>query len=87
MAEVFRQVLVVDDAKDLRESLAFSLKRKGFKVYLAENGADAFLVVKNTKIDLVISDVRMPVLLVLNCLKKLEKFLKILQYFFSYRIF
>lgn len=52
-------VLIVDDERDLREALVFDFKRKGFTVYSAENGIKAIEIIKNHKIDLVISDIRM----------------------------
>jgi CheY-like chemotaxis protein len=53
-------LLVVDDDETLRNAMGFDFKRKGFNVLLTENGSKAFDVIKTTKIDLVISDIRMP---------------------------
>jgi CheY-like chemotaxis protein len=53
-------ILVVDDETDLREAIAFDFKRKGFTVLTAESGNSALELVKSNKIDLVISDIRMP---------------------------
>lgn len=53
-------ILVVDDEESLRETIAFDFQRKGFNVLLAENGKKAFdLCVKN-KVDMILSDIRMP---------------------------
>ena len=53
-------ILVVDDEAILRSAIVFDFKRKGFNVLDAENGAQAFEIVKANKIDLVLTDVRMP---------------------------
>ncbi len=53
-------LLIVDDEVDLREVLAFSFKRAGFKVLEASNGVEAFEIVKSQKVDLVVSDIQMP---------------------------
>ncbi|MEW6055487.1 MAG: response regulator [Bdellovibrionota bacterium] len=53
-------ILVVDDDETLRNAIAFDFKRKGFTVLVSESGAKAFELVKANKIDLVISDIRMP---------------------------
>lgn len=53
-------ILVVDDETDLREAIAFDLKRKGYQVLQATNGLQALEVVENNVVNLVISDVRMP---------------------------
>ncbi|KAB8031879.1 response regulator [Fluviispira multicolorata] len=53
-------VLVVDDETDLREMLVYELQNIGAKTLEAKNGKDAIGIVKNDKIDLIISDVRMP---------------------------
>ncbi len=53
-------LLVVDDDEMLRNALEFDFKRKGFTVLVAESGSKAFEMVKTNKVDLVISDIRMP---------------------------
>jgi len=52
-------LLIVDDEEDLREAISFDFRRKGFKVFTAASGNEGFEIVKNNKIDLVLSDVRM----------------------------
>lgn len=53
-------VLIVDDDEALRKALIFDFKRRGFTVLEAQNGSQAFDIVKSNKVDVVISDVRMP---------------------------
>ena len=53
-------LLIVDDDDALRNTIVFDFKRKGFNVLSADNGASALEIVKQSKIDLVLSDIRMP---------------------------
>ena len=53
-------VLVVDDEVEMRRALIFDFKRRGCVVFEAANGSAAFEIVRTNKIDIVISDVRMP---------------------------
>ncbi len=55
-------LLLVEDDKDIRDSLRFILERYGYKVIEASNGIEGYeTFVKNKdKIDLIISDVVMP---------------------------
>ena len=53
-------VLVVDDDLDLRELMASIFEDQGFTVLSADSGVSAFELVKVNKIDIVISDMRMP---------------------------
>ena len=54
-------ILIVDDEEALRKAIVFDFKRKGYTVFDAENGALALEVVKKERIDVVLTDVRMPV--------------------------
>lgn len=53
-------ILVVDDEKDLRKALVFDFKRQGFNVLDAGSGNEAFEIIKNNNVHIVLSDVRMP---------------------------
>jgi len=53
-------ILIVDDETALRKALIFDFKRRGFQVLDAGNGKDAFELVKSGKVDIVLTDVRMP---------------------------
>lgn len=53
-------ILVVDDEQDFRDVLTFEFQRKGAKVLTAANGRDAFEIVKNEQVDVIISDICMP---------------------------
>lgn len=53
-------ILVVDDEADLTDVIAFHLEHLGLNTVLAHSGPEAYEHVQTKKIDLVISDVRMP---------------------------
>jgi two-component system OmpR family response regulator len=53
-------ILVVDDARDIREPLGQYLKRHGFRATLAANAGEARAAVEGGAVDLVILDVMMP---------------------------
>lgn len=55
-----RTILIVDDEKVLRESLASLMEDEGFEVLQAGNGREALDVVMARPVDLILSDVRMP---------------------------
>lgn len=53
-------LLIVDDEVMLRRTVAFDFKRRGFQVLEAGSGKEAYDIVKERKVDLILSDVRMP---------------------------
>lgn len=55
-----KKILVVDDEADLREIVSSELEFMGANVFTAENVTEAQKILKENKIDLVISDIRMP---------------------------
>lgn len=55
-------ILVVEDEKELRELFCTVLSNHGYKVSPAKNGLEALTVWDNTYIDLVISDIMMPIM-------------------------
>lgn len=67
-------ILVVDDEEVLRDAIAFDFKRKGFTVLSAENGIEGFKMVKNNKVHLVVSDMRMPGGDGMSLLEKIRQF-------------
>jgi two-component system response regulator PilR (NtrC family) len=60
MADKKKRVLVVDDEQDVREILDSVLKKLDYIPYVAESGAEALEILKNNKIDVVLSDLYMP---------------------------
>lgn len=55
-----KTVLVVDDVKELRQELAYVLEDAGYDVHQADNGLLALDVLKQTPVDLLITDILMP---------------------------
>lgn len=55
-----KNLLVVDDEKDLREIIAGELEFLGARVFQAENIHQAFEIISKNKMDIVITDIRMP---------------------------
>jgi len=55
-------ILYAEDDRDCRELFAFVLRQSDYLVYEAINGAQAVQIVRDEPIDLVILDVRMPMM-------------------------
>jgi two-component system response regulator HydG len=66
-------ILVVDDNKDLLNTFALILKRKGYIVETAEDGLLALEKFKNNKYDLVLMDVVMPKMNGIDALHKMRE--------------
>lgn len=57
-----RRLLVVDDDLDIREVVGSMLEMEGYDVRLAEHGLDALAQLESFEPDLILLDVRMPVM-------------------------
>ncbi|MEG9436736.1 sigma-54-dependent Fis family transcriptional regulator [Edaphobacter sp. HDX4] len=55
-----RQILVVDDDSSLRSVMKMQLEEAGYQVALAADGAEAYELIRQTRPQLVISDLKMP---------------------------
>jgi len=55
-----KKILLVDDEKDLVETLTFRLKANNYEVIPAYDGQDAFDKAKNEKPDIIILDLMLP---------------------------
>ena len=60
MSEEKFKILLVDDEVDILEFISYNLEKEGFKVYTAQNGADAIKVAEKKLPHLIILDVMMP---------------------------
>jgi two-component system chemotaxis response regulator CheY len=67
-----RTVLVVDDSKTMRELVGFTLTGAGHKVLEGADGSQGLAVLAANKVDLIISDVNMPVMDGLTFVRKLR---------------
>lgn len=57
-----KKVLIVDDSVSMRQMVGFTLREGGFDVIEAEHGQDALDKLKSATVDLVITDLNMPVM-------------------------
>lgn len=65
-------ILAVDDEPHMLRLLEISLKQAGYKPVLARDGKEALEIVKNQTIDLVVSDLHMPMMNGLDLLKHIR---------------
>src|SRR4030066_1049918 len=75
MVKNLKKVLIVDDEETLTWSMARSLSKDKdkYEVVIANNGREALNLLKKNKVDLVISDIRMPDINGLDLLVKIKK--------------
>lgn len=66
------RILVVDDDKLMVDAIEFSLKNEGYEVITALDGQDAFEIIQNQQLDLIIADIMMPGLSGLELLNLLK---------------
>src|SRR4051812_1983124 len=55
-----KNVLIINDDRDLRYQLSFQLISAGYVVYGASNGLEALDVMKEESVDVVLTDYHMP---------------------------
>lgn len=65
-------ILVVDDSESMRVAIKEVLKNAGYKVTEAENGKVALLLARENQFDLVITDIKMPVMGGIEFIKELR---------------
>ena len=66
-------ILVCDDEKDIVSALTIYLRAEGYRVYAANNGAEALEVVDREDIHLVLMDIMMPVMDGITAMTELRK--------------
>jgi two-component system, chemotaxis family, chemotaxis protein CheY len=57
-----RKVLIVDDSASMRKMVGYTLRQGGFDVIEAEHGQDALDKLQGVTVDLIITDLNMPVM-------------------------
>jgi two-component system response regulator PilR (NtrC family) len=68
-----KSILIVEDEQVLRESLAGLLEEEGYEVLQAGNGAEAYAVVLERPVSVVLTDVRMPEMDGMELLNRLQQ--------------
>lgn len=57
-----KRILVVDDEVQILKALSRMFLETDYEIFTAENGMDALKLIETTEIDMIISDMRMPIL-------------------------
>jgi len=57
-----KHILVVDDDATIRELIELALTDEGYEIIAARNGAEALAVVGAAPVDLILLDIRMPIM-------------------------
>lgn len=65
-------ILIVDDEKNIRSGLALAFEDESYDTLEAENGEVAWQIISKKPVDLVITDLRMPVMSGFDLLKKVS---------------
>jgi len=68
-----RTILIVDDSESIRKLVQFNLSKADFYVLVATNGQEALNYFKGNTIDLLITDLHMPVMNGLELIKEVRK--------------
>jgi two-component system chemotaxis response regulator CheY/putative two-component system response regulator len=80
MKKMSKKVLIVDDDQTNRKLIVTILSKQGFESLEASNGVEAFSVLENNDVDIILLDIVMPVMNGLEFLQKIKtmpKFLKL----------
>lgn len=67
-----KKVLTVDDSRTMREMVTFTLKSAGYDVVEAADGQQALSMLGTNKVDLIITDLNMPVMDGLTLIRKVR---------------
>jgi two-component system, NtrC family, response regulator PilR len=67
------RVLVVDDERSMRELLSIVLRRDGYEVLIAADGKAAVEILKRQRIDVLITDIRMPEMTGVDVLREAKR--------------
>jgi two-component system chemotaxis response regulator CheY len=57
-----KTILIVDDSESIREIVSFTLENEGYNVLVGEDGQDALKHLNKKPIDLILTDLHMPVM-------------------------
>lgn len=68
-----RTILIVDDSESIRKLVQFNLSKADYNVLVANNGQEALSYFNGDRIDLLITDLHMPVMNGLELIKEVRK--------------
>jgi two-component system chemotaxis response regulator CheY len=68
-----RKALIVDDSVSMRQMVGYTLRQGGFEVIEAEHGQDALNKLQTMTVDLIITDLNMPVMDGITLIRNLRK--------------
>jgi two-component system chemotaxis response regulator CheY len=68
-----RKVLIVDDSVSMRQMVGFTLRQGGYEVVEAEHGQDALNKLAGITVDLILTDLNMPVMDGIALIKNVRK--------------
>jgi two-component system, chemotaxis family, chemotaxis protein CheY len=68
-----KRILLVDDSASVRQVVGIALRREGYETVEAANGQEALKLLDGPKLDLIISDVNMPVMNGIEFLKQVRQ--------------
>ena len=71
-----KNILIIDDDGLVTKSLCSLLGKAGYSTNASENGFDAIEKIKDTHIDLIIADIRMPEINGVQTIKRIKELLK-----------
>ena len=69
---MMKKILVAEDEQDIEELIAFTLRYGGYEVISVSNGEEAFESACRNKPDLILLDIRMPVMSGIEACKLLK---------------
>ncbi len=68
-----RKILIVDDSVSMRQMVGYTLRQGGFEVVEAQHGQDALDKLQGVVVDMVITDLNMPVMDGITLIKNVRK--------------
>jgi two-component system chemotaxis response regulator CheY len=68
-----KSILIVDDAAVVRHVVSLALKKSGYDVVQAVNGKDALEKLRGSKVDMVVTDLNMPLMDGLELIRQMRK--------------
>ena len=69
-----RKIAIIEDELAIRDLYAFKFKLEGFEVYSASNGEEGLKVIEKEKPELILLDLKMPVMSGEEMLEKLRTY-------------